>query len=93
MVETWWAIGSTPGGADVQPLVSIGTAAFAMNKSLEGLLLENQTYYVTLVSVNGAGLTTTNTSQGGLSPNLHGPVVPPGCLNIMAALLSFRRRF
>ncbi|KAI0212797.1 hypothetical protein LSAT2_002238 [Lamellibrachia satsuma] len=64
VVETWWAIGSTPGGADVQPLVSIGTAAFAMNKSLEGLLLENQTYYVTLVSVNGAGLTTTNTSQG-----------------------------
>jgi len=34
------------------------------NTSLEGLLLNNHTYYVTLVCVNGAGLKTTNISRG-----------------------------
>ncbi|KAI0217501.1 hypothetical protein LSAT2_030719 [Lamellibrachia satsuma] len=64
VVDTWWAIGSTPGGADVQPFVSVGASSFVTNTSLEGLLQENHTYYVTLVCLNGAGLNTTNSSQG-----------------------------
>ena len=64
MIETWWAIGSSPFSDDIQQFVNIGESSFASNKSLEGLLQENHTYYVTLRSVNGAGLTTTNSSQG-----------------------------
>ena len=60
-----WSIGSTPGSADVQPLISVGVTSFLMNMSLAGLLFENNTYYVTVVCRNGAGLTTTNSSQGG----------------------------
>ena len=48
----------------MQPFVNIGTESFMSNTSLEGLLFENHTYYVTLMCVNGAGLTTTNSSQG-----------------------------
>ncbi|KAI0218488.1 hypothetical protein LSAT2_029826 [Lamellibrachia satsuma] len=64
VIETWWAIGCSPGGTDVQPFVNIGTESFVSNTSLEGLLFENHTYYVTLMCVNGAGLTTTNSSEG-----------------------------
>lgn len=64
VAETWWAIGSTPGGTDVQPFVKISTDMFVSNSSLEGLLLENHTYYVALMCINGAGLKTTNISQG-----------------------------
>ena len=66
MVETWWAIGSTPGGDDVQPFISVGTNTFIQNTSLEGMLFEDQTYYVTLICLNGAGLQTVNSSQGEL---------------------------
>ena len=48
----------------MQPFVNIGTESFVSNTSLEGLLFENHTYYVTLMCVNGAGLNTTNSSQG-----------------------------
>ena len=64
VVETWWAIGSTPGGAEIQPFVNIGTNAFAVNDSLEGLLSDGGTYYVTLRCTNGAGLTTRKVSDG-----------------------------
>ena len=51
---------------DVQPFVKITSDVLVSNTSLEGLLLNNHTYYVTvtLVCVNGAGLKTTNISRG-----------------------------
>ena len=64
VVETWWAIGTSPGDSDVQPFVNIGTQSSVSNTSLEGLLLDNHTYYVTLKCINGAGLMTVNSSQG-----------------------------
>ena len=64
MVETWWAIGTSPGDTDLQPFVNIGTQSSVSNTSLEGLLLDNHTYYVTLKCINGAGLMTVNSSQG-----------------------------
>ena len=64
LVETWWAIGSSRGGTDIQPFINIGTNVFASNDSLTGLLLDGHTYYVTLKCTNGAGLTAMNVSEG-----------------------------
>ena len=62
--EYTWAIGTSPGAADVMNYTSVGTATYAVNDNLDGLLAHNVTYYVTVVAVNGAGLTTMSTSTG-----------------------------
>ena len=62
--EYIWAIGTSPGAADVMNHTSVGTATYAINDGLQGLLTHNETYYVTVVAVNGAGLMTTSTSRG-----------------------------
>ncbi|MEI8374410.1 MAG: hypothetical protein WCJ35_16420 [Planctomycetota bacterium] len=57
-----WAIGTTPGGSDVQGLTNVGTSTSAMNSSLS--LTAGTTYYVTTQATNGAGLQSTVTSNG-----------------------------
>ena len=64
IVEYLWAIGSDPYGADIQELTSVGTATRATNSNLLGLLEANTTYYVTVIAVNGAGLSANETSSG-----------------------------
>ena len=61
----------------MQPFVNIGAESFVSNTSLEGLLFENHTYYVTLVCVNDAGLNTTNSSQ---SHSRHYSLICSSCL-------------
>ncbi len=57
-----WAIGTTPGGTNVQGWTSVGMATSATNSSLS--LASGTTYYVTVRATNGAGLQTTATSDG-----------------------------
>ena len=62
--EYTWAIGTSPGATDVMNHTTVGTATYAISDRLLGLLTHNVTYYVTVVAVNGAGLTTVSTSRG-----------------------------
>eukprot|EP00058_Branchiostoma_floridae_P003025 XP_002588513.1 hypothetical protein BRAFLDRAFT_79466 [Branchiostoma floridae] len=64
VVEYFWAIGTSPGGTDVQPFRSNGLKVLAVNSDLEGHLLHGSTYYVTLRAVNGAGLQSTVMTSG-----------------------------
>lgn len=59
-----WAIGSYPGGDDIQAYVSVGLATSASNTSLEGYLTHNRTYYTTVRATNGALLVKEVTSSG-----------------------------
>ena len=68
MKENWWAIGTTPGGTEVQDFVKFeGKENRIWNDQLEGVLEENRWYYVTLTTVNGALLNTTQTTSGELN--------------------------
>ena len=57
-----WAIGTTPGGVDVQGFISIGLAASATNGGLG--LVQGTTYFVTVRATNGAGSTSMAGSDG-----------------------------
>ena len=59
-----WAIGSYPGGDDIQDYVSVGLSTAASNTDLEGNLTHNSTYYVTVRATNGALLFKEVTSSG-----------------------------
>ena len=62
IIENMWAIGSSPFATDVQPFTSVGLSNAA---NVSGLtLLNNVTYYISVVVRNGAGLTTNVTSTG-----------------------------
>lgn len=53
-----WAIGTSIGSEDIQQFVSIGVEQIAINSSLEGMLKNNHTYYVSIRCENGAELVT-----------------------------------
>ncbi|XP_072034301.1 uncharacterized protein [Amphiura filiformis] len=59
ITENQWSIGSQPGATDLQDFVSVGMEQLGTNSNLDGRLFHNHTYYVTLRSINGAGLTKT----------------------------------
>ncbi|XP_033105583.1 uncharacterized protein LOC117107873 isoform X2 [Anneissia japonica] len=56
VVEYYWAIGTTPGGTDLQKFVYLGNVKEGTNTDLEGNLHNREWYYVTVKAVNGAGL-------------------------------------
>ena len=64
VVDYQWSIGTTPGGFNIQPFLSVGTSLRAENADLLGLLAHNTTYYVTVIATNGAGLSANATSSG-----------------------------
>ena len=59
-----WAIGTYPGGDDIQDFESVGLATTASNTDLVGNLTHNTTYYVTIRATNGALLIREVTSSG-----------------------------
>ena len=59
-----WSIGTTPYGQQIQKFVSVGLKTLATNSDLEGVLLHNETYYVTVRATNGAGLYSDVSSTG-----------------------------
>jgi hypothetical protein len=70
-----WAVGTTPGGAQIQAFTGVGLATNASNASLG--LANGVTYYITVRATNGAGLTVNATSDGvtvDSSPPLAGTV-------------------
>jgi Bacterial Ig-like domain/Calx-beta domain len=48
-----WAIGTTPGGTNVQPFTNVGTSTSALNSGLT--LAEDSTYYVSVKATDGVG--------------------------------------
>ncbi|MDQ7779666.1 MAG: Ig-like domain-containing protein [Planctomycetota bacterium] len=70
-----WAIGTTPGGTDVQPFWGTPEIDKESNHSL--LLTPGMTYYVTVRAYNGHGLTTEVTSDG-VTIDTTPPPVPAG---------------
>ena len=59
-----WAIGSSPGLTDLQEFQHVGLNQSNKNTNLEGHLFDNQTYYVTVIARNGAGLETVSEFEG-----------------------------
>ena len=64
IIDYQWSIGTSPNSTDIQPLVSVGTAISGINRGLLGVLNHNETYYITVVATNGAGLSSSATSNG-----------------------------
>jgi hypothetical protein len=58
----WYAIGTTPGGTNVLGWTSNGTATSVTNSALA--LANGQTYYFSVKTVDGAGLSSICTSDG-----------------------------
>ena len=55
--EYQWAIGTTPGGTDIQDFISTGGNPSGINSHLEGILKTKTRYYMSLRCINEAGLT------------------------------------
>ena len=64
IVEYLWVIGTRPFSTDVQSFESVGIATEAVNSNLSSVLQPNTTYYVTVVAINGAGVSSNATSGG-----------------------------
>lgn len=64
IIDYAWAIGSYPGGDDIQGFASVGLDTSASNTNLEGYLIHNHTYYVSVRATNGALLIKEATSTG-----------------------------
>jgi hypothetical protein len=64
IIEYQWAIGSVPFGKDIQGFESVGLDTRTINDALNGVLRPNGTYYVTVLAINGAGLSNESTSSG-----------------------------
>jgi hypothetical protein len=62
--EYRWAIGSSFGAVDIQSFQSVGLLTFAVNSSLEGVIQDNNTYYASVMAINGAGLSAVANSNG-----------------------------
>jgi predicted GH43/DUF377 family glycosyl hydrolase len=71
VVSYEWAIGTTPGGTDIQGWANVGLSTSATNGSLT--LVNGTTYYVSVRATNGAGLQTTITADG-VTVDMSGPV-------------------
>ncbi|KAI8514388.1 carbohydrate binding [Branchiostoma belcheri] len=83
VVGYFWAIGTAPFWTDIQDYVSVGLATSASNSQLEGSLQPLQTYYATVIAVNGAGLNTTKSTTGVTfleeSPSSENMTIGVGC--------------
>ncbi|CAG2187681.1 unnamed protein product [Mytilus edulis] len=65
VADTLWAIGSTVGGEELQEFQSVGRKMIAENKTFDGILQHNTTYYVSVRCINGGGaLTQWNETKG-----------------------------
>lgn len=64
IVEYSWAIGTTKFSEDIQMFTNVGLNTRAYNDSLNGVLIANTTYYVTVLARNGAGLSQVYSSVG-----------------------------
>ena len=64
--EYQWAIGTSLGSVDLQEFKSVRLNQTAVNDELEGSLIHNHTYFVTITALNTAGLMTTYGAEGRL---------------------------
>lgn len=64
IIEYYWAIGTTRYGEEIQNFTFLGLNNHAKNNQLEGVLVHNVTYYVSVIAKNGAGLFQKSTSNG-----------------------------
>lgn len=64
IVEYQWSIGTAPNETDIQSFISVGREMKGTNSDLDGVLVDNTTYYVTVIATNGAGLSSSETSNG-----------------------------
>lgn len=60
----WYKIGTAPGGSDVLDWINNGRQQFFTTSRTNLALVRGKKYYVTVKSVNGAGLETESTSDG-----------------------------
>ncbi|PAA48386.1 hypothetical protein BOX15_Mlig022903g5, partial [Macrostomum lignano] len=65
IMEHFWAIGSAPKGTDLQPWTSVGALPSGTNSQL--VLTNGRKYFVSVRSVNNAGLATTYYDKIGLT--------------------------
>uniref|UniRef100_A0A1I8FS96 EGF-like domain-containing protein n=1 Tax=Macrostomum lignano TaxID=282301 RepID=A0A1I8FS96_9PLAT len=82
--EHFWAIGSAPKGTDLQPWTSVGALPSGTNSQL--VLTNGRKYFVSVRSVNNAGLATTYYDKIGLTVMTD----PPELGNINASLVGVK---
>ncbi|KAK3612515.1 hypothetical protein CHS0354_024486 [Potamilus streckersoni] len=80
--EYHWAIGTTPGGSELQSFVSTGINPTGINSNLSGILEHNTTYYVSVKCRNQAGITTVWNDTKGVTVLLE----PPDVENVNASI-------
>ncbi|KAK3612537.1 hypothetical protein CHS0354_024514 [Potamilus streckersoni] len=73
--EYHWAIGTTPGGSELQSFISTGINPTGINSNLSGILEHNTTYYVSVKCRNQAGITTVWNDTKGVTVLLEPPDV------------------
>ena len=64
VIEYYWAIGTTPYGEEIQNFTFVGVNNYAENSNLDDVLVNNVTYYVTVLAKNGAGISQKSSSNG-----------------------------
>ncbi|XP_071123199.1 uncharacterized protein [Mytilus edulis] len=65
VADIQWAIGNTVGAEDLQEFQSVGREMVAENKTFDGMLHHNTTYYVSVRCINGGGaITQWNETKG-----------------------------
>uniref|UniRef100_A0A1I8J5S5 GPS domain-containing protein n=1 Tax=Macrostomum lignano TaxID=282301 RepID=A0A1I8J5S5_9PLAT len=84
IMEHFWAIGSAPKGTDLQPWTSVGALPSGTNSQL--VLTNGRKYFVSVRSVNNAGLATTYYDKIGLTVMTD----PPELGNINASLVGVK---
>jgi probable HAF family extracellular repeat protein len=70
-----WAIGTSPGGADVQPFTAVGLVTQMTATGLS--LVQGKTYFVTVQATSRAGLTNAGVSSNGVLVDALGPIGGP----------------
>ncbi|KAK3101942.1 hypothetical protein FSP39_007535 [Pinctada imbricata] len=75
IIEYLWAIGTTPGGEEMQNYTSTGTTASGTNPSFEGQLTHESKFYVSVICKNGANKESKFEDQIGLTILLENPNV------------------
>ncbi|KAL5015119.1 hypothetical protein ScPMuIL_009389 [Solemya velum] len=74
ITEYLWAIGITEGGEELQPFQSTGTFPTGLNDTFTGILEHNGTYFVSVICINGAGLSKQFNFTKGVTAQLEPPL-------------------
>ncbi|KAL5014713.1 hypothetical protein ScPMuIL_008983 [Solemya velum] len=83
--EYLWAIGTTEGGEELQAFQSTGTFPTGLNNTFPGILEHNGTYFVSVICINGAGLSRQFNFTKGVTAQLEPPLADDVTATVVGA--------